>query len=108
MTYQFGRSLILCFHRNKEVDVAIMQFDTLSYTKRLTKGGERPAVAEVHAMTMKDAFNTFADNLVTKEYLDATLDKRFSKIESSLRLLFWIQGVLVAAVLLPQLGALAS
>jgi len=46
--------------------------------------------------------------LVTKEYLDATLDRRFSKIETSLRLLFWIQGVLVAAVLLPQLGALVS
>ena len=88
--------------------MSIMQFDTLWYTKRLNEAGERPAVAEVHAMTMKDAFNTFSDNLVTKEYLDATLDKRFSKIESSLRLLFWIQGVLVAAVLLPQLGALAS
>ena len=58
-----------------------MQFDTLSYTKRLTEAGERPAVAEVHAMTMANAFGMYIDNVVTTDYLDATLDKRFAEFD---------------------------
>ncbi len=57
----------------------IMQFDTLSYTKRLTEAGERPAVAEVHAMA--NAFGMYIDNVVTTDYLDATLDKRFAEFD---------------------------
>ena len=76
-------------------------------------------------MTMANAFGMYIDNLVTTDYLDATLDKRFaefdvrierrfaeqdskferrfSNIEGDLKVLRWGQAILVAAVLLPQL-----
>ena len=105
-----------------------LKFDTLGYVKQLTSAGVDPQVAEIHAMTMANAFGMYIDNLVTTDYLDATLDKRFSEfdlrmerrfaeqdskferrfsnIEGDLKVLKWGQAILVAAVLLPQLAAL--
>ena len=79
-------------------------------------------------MTMANAFGMYIDNVVTTEYLDSTLDKRFaefdlrmerrfaeqdakfeqgySHIEGDLKVLKWGQAILVAAVLSPQLAAL--
>ena len=58
-----------------------LKFDTLGYVKQLTSAGVDPKVAEIHAMTMANAFGMYIDNLVTTEYLDATLDKRFAEFD---------------------------
>ncbi|WP_438985713.1 hypothetical protein [Aequoribacter sp.] len=36
-------------------------------------------MAEIHAITVGRAMGMYVDNLVTKEYLDATLDARFAQ-----------------------------
>ncbi len=58
-----------------------LKFDTLGYVKQLTSAGVDPQVAEIHAMTMANAFGMYIDNLVTTDYLDATLDKRFAEFD---------------------------
>ena len=55
-----------------------IKFDTHTYVKELTGAGVTPEVAEIHAMTVAHAFGMFIDGVVTKDYLDATLDARFS------------------------------
>ncbi|HBZ49393.1 MAG TPA: hypothetical protein DEO43_03635 [Halieaceae bacterium] len=60
-----------------DLDVPALKFDTLSYVKQLTSAGVEPQVAEIHAMTMANAFGLYIDNVVTTDYLDSTLDKRF-------------------------------
>ena len=79
-------------------------------------------------MTMEQAMGFYVNNLVTKGYLDATLDarfaeqdlriekrfaeqdakfeQRFNKAESDMRVLKWGQALVVATVLLPQLAKL--
>jgi fructosamine-3-kinase len=61
--------------------VQALKFDTLGYVKQLTSAGVDPQVAEIHAMTMANAFGMYIDNVVTTEYLDATLDKRFAEFD---------------------------
>ena len=56
----------------------VIKFDTLTYVKELTGAGVTPEVAEIHAMTVAHAFGMFIDGVVTKDYLDATLDARFA------------------------------
>ena len=55
-----------------------IKFDTHTYVKELTGAGVTPEVAEIHAMTVAHAFGMFIDGVVTKDYLDATLDARFA------------------------------
>jgi len=59
--------------------VAALNFDTLGYVKQLTDAGVERQVAEIHAITVGRAMGMYVDNLVTKEYLDATLDVRFAE-----------------------------
>jgi len=61
--------------------VQALKFDTLGYVKKLASAGVDPQVAEIHAMTMANAFGMYIDNVVTTEYLDATLDKRFAEFD---------------------------
>ena len=63
---------------SKELDVAALNFDTLEYVKQLTDAGVERQVAEIHAITVGRAMGMYVDNLVTKGYLDATLDARFA------------------------------
>jgi hypothetical protein len=58
--------------------VQAIKFDTHTYVKELTGAGVTPEVAEIHAMTVAHAFGMFIDGVVTKDYLDATLDARFA------------------------------
>jgi Zn-dependent oligopeptidase len=58
--------------------VQAIKFDTLTYVKELTGAGVTYEVAEIHAMTVAHAFGMFIDGVVTKDYLDATLDARFA------------------------------
>ena len=64
---------------SKELDVAALNFDTLEYVKQLTDAGVERQVAEIHAITVGRAMGMYVDNLVTKGYLDATLDARFAE-----------------------------
>ena len=50
-------------------------FDGLRYARQLKDAG----VPEEQAEIMAEALGIFADNLVTKEYLDARLDARFAE-----------------------------
>jgi hypothetical protein len=59
--------------------VAALNFDTLEYVKQLTDAGVERQVAEIHAITVGRAMGMYVDNLVTKGYLDATLDARFAE-----------------------------
>ncbi|MGB1372478.1 MAG: hypothetical protein ACPG6R_05070 [Aequoribacter sp.] len=59
--------------------MAALNFDTLDYVKQLTEAGVERRVAEIHAITVGRAMGMYVDNLVTKEYLDATLDARFAQ-----------------------------
>ena len=56
-----------------------LKFDTLDYVKQLTSAGGEAQVAEIHARTMKQAFGMYIDDVITKDYLDATLDARFAE-----------------------------
>jgi len=66
---------------------------------------------------MAEAFGFYVDNLVTKDYLDATLDARFAQqdgridarfaqLEGTLRLHSALLAIIAAAVLIPQLSSL--
>ncbi|MDG0978820.1 MAG: hypothetical protein P8O79_03745 [Halieaceae bacterium] len=59
--------------------MAALNFDTLEYAKQLTAAGVERQVAEIHAITMGRAMGMYVNNLVTQEYLDATLDARFAE-----------------------------
>ncbi len=51
-----------------------LAFDSLRYARRLKEVGVPEAQAEVQAELMAEAFGFYADNIVTKDYLDARLD----------------------------------
>ena len=65
--------------KHKDLDVAALNFDTLEYVKQLTDAGVDRQVAEIHAITVGRAMGMYVNNLVTQEYLDATLDARFAE-----------------------------
>ncbi|MEQ9394283.1 hypothetical protein [Haliea sp.] len=93
-----------------------VQFDTLRDARRLKEVGV--AKEEVQAELVAEAFGFYVDNLVTKDYLDATLDARFAQqdrrsdarfaqVEGTLRLHSALLAIIAAAVLIPKLSALA-
>ena len=67
------------YHEHKDLDVAALNFDTLEYVKQLIDAGVERQVAEIHAITVGRAMGMYVNNLVTQEYLDATLDARFAQ-----------------------------
>jgi len=71
--------VLRCVRCDKDLDVPALKFDTLDYVKQLTSAGVEAQVAEIHAMTMKQAFGMYIDDVITKDYLDATLDARFAE-----------------------------
>ena len=71
--------MLRCVRCDKDLDVPALKFDTLDYVKQLTSAGVEAQVAEIHAMTMKQAFGMYIDDVITKDYLDATLDARFAE-----------------------------
>ncbi|MDO8863964.1 hypothetical protein Q6D67_19950 [Haliea sp. E1-2-M8] len=56
-----------------------LAFDSLKYARRLRDVGVPESQAEVQAELMAEAFGFYADNIVTKEYLDATLRSAFAE-----------------------------
>lgn len=90
--------------------MAEIAFDTLNYARRLKAAGVPEQQAEVQAELMGEAFGYYVGNLVTKDYLEATLDARFAKqdaqfaeIRTQLRMHNWIFAMLAAAILLPAI-----
>ena len=56
-----------------------LAFDSLRFARRLKKAGVPESQAEAQAELMAETFGFYVDNLVTKDYLDARLDARFSE-----------------------------
>ena len=110
--------------------MAAVAFDPLEYAHQLEASGVSREQAEVHAKAMTAMFLHNFDALVTKDYLDsrfnefemrveAKMDKRFAEMESEMdrrfaavdlrfermegkfTLLYWMQGIVVACVVIP-------
>ena len=56
-----------------------LAFDSLKFARRLKEAGVPEQQAEAQAEVMAETFGFYVDNLVTKDYLDARLDARFSE-----------------------------
>ncbi len=61
-----------------------LAFDSLQYARRLRAAGVPEQQAEVQAELMAEAFGFYADNIVTRDYLDIAL--RASFVEQDARL----------------------
>ncbi len=72
--------------------MSTLAFDSLKYARRLRDAGVPESQAEVQAELMAEAFGFYAENIVTREYLDVALraafadqdakfEKRFAAIE---------------------------
>ena len=108
--------------------MAITTFDTHKFVRRLEQAGVPLEQAEVQAEVLTEAFNVNLESLVTKEFLaagfaeqnsaindrfveqQANMNTRFAEqkagTETNFRVLFWIQGILVAGIVLPYLERL--
>lgn len=74
--------------------MATLAFDSLRYARRLREAGVPEPQADAQAELMAEAFGFYADNIVTRDYLDAVLSagfgeqaKRFERIETRLNTL---------------------
>nr|VFJ47265.1 MAG: hypothetical protein BECKDK2373B_GA0170837_101629 [Candidatus Kentron sp. DK]VFJ53868.1 MAG: hypothetical protein BECKDK2373C_GA0170839_10414 [Candidatus Kentron sp. DK] len=79
-------------------------FDTLKFTKRLTRSGASPELAEATAEAFKDAQHESA--VATKTDMDllrSDLGGRISSLESKIDTTRWILLILTIAVIAPQL-----
>lgn len=71
--------------------MATLAFDSLRYARRLREAGVPEPQADAQAELMAEAFGFYADNIVTRDYLDAVLragfgeqTQRFERIETRL------------------------
>ncbi len=105
--------------------MATLAFDSLRYARRLRdvavrRSGVPEPQAEVQAELMAEAFGFYADNIVTRDYLDAVLGasssenkQRFDQIERRLEKLeplriqvtlhSFMLGLIVLVQVVPQL-----
>jgi hypothetical protein len=70
-------------------------FDTLELVSRLKSAGFAQEQAEAVVRVIAEA----QDTLVTKYYLDATLEKELAPLRTDLVVTKWMLGVLLAGVL---------
>ena len=109
-----------------------MAFDTLRYARRLKEAGVPESQAEVQAELMAEAFGFYADNLLTKDHFTEVLnarfaeqdarmdarfvgqdakfearfveiDARFARQDKVLLLHSWMLGLIMLALVVPQL-----
>ena len=59
--------------------MSALAFDSLKFARRLKEAGVPEQQAEAQAEVMAATFGFYVDNLVTRDYLDARLDARFSE-----------------------------
>ncbi len=97
--------------------MAAILFDVHECARQLKEAGFTEQQAEAQARIMGQAFVHNIDQLVTRDYLDARLakveanldhlearvDGRITRLEANFRLVYWGQGLTIAAVVLPQL-----
>lgn len=99
--------------------MALIAFDTLKCAQRLIAAGVPENQAHVQAEVMAEAFVYNMDAVVTKDYLDATLEarfarqeanleKRFAQIDAKFKLVFWLLGVIVTVSVIPTLHLIVS
>ncbi len=99
--------------------MAITNFDTHKFVRRLEEAGMPLKQAEVQAEVLTEAFTVNLESLVTKDYLaarfaeqSARMDTRFAqldaKIDSNFRIFTWTQAIIMAAVILPYLERLMA
>ena len=115
--------------------MSAIAFDTLKFVRRLVAAGVPEEQAEVQAELMAEAFVYNVDSLVTRDYLDARLEARFTEqdaridarfarqdariderfagtdlrfehIQGELKLHRWILGAIAASTVLPALHSL--
>ena len=60
-------------------NMVAVAFDTLQFARRLKDVGVPDEQAETQAELMGEAFGFYVNDLVTRDYLDATLDARFAQ-----------------------------
>ncbi len=75
--------------------MATITFDTLKLVEKLKAAGFQQEQAEAVVRVIADA----QDELVTKNYLDSTLEKMLAPIRTDLAVLKWMIGVLLAGVI---------
>ena len=75
-----------------------LAFDSLKYARRLRDAGVSESQAEVQAELMAEAFGFYADNIVTKDYLDATLRAAMTELEARLDARLNQQDVKLASI----------
>ncbi len=75
-----------------------LAFDSLKYARRLRDAGVPESQAEVQAELMAEAFGFYADNIVTRDYLDATLRAAMTELEARLDARLNQQDVKLASI----------
>ncbi len=106
--------------------MSAIAFDTLKFVRRLVAAGVPEQQAEAQAELMTEAFVYNMDSLVTRDYLDARLEARFTEqdaridarfadvdlrfehIQGELKLHRWILGAIAASTVIPALHALLT
>lgn len=103
--------------------MAITTFDTHKFVRRLEEAGIPTEQAEVQVELLTEAFTLNLESSVTKDYFESRLDARFAeqdakiearfaaqdaKFDSNFRVLFWIQAIITAAVVIPYLERLMA
>lgn len=85
-------------HEKRAMLMATLAFDSLRYARRLKDAGVPEPQAEVQAELMAEAFGFYADNIVTRDYLDATLRAAMTELEARLEARLNQQDVKLAAI----------
>lgn len=75
--------------------MATITFDTLQLVDRLKAAGFPPEQAEAVIRAIGEA----QEELVTKAYLDHTLERTLAPLRTDLTVLKWMMGVLLAGVM---------
>lgn len=75
--------------------MSALAFDSLKFARRLKEAGVPEQQAEAQAEVMAETFGFYVDNLVTKDYLDARLDARFSEQDARIEARFAQQDLYI-------------
>ncbi len=81
-------------------------FDTLKYANRLKAAGFDSKQAEALADAQAEVNEKAMGELVTKEYLDAKLEKEFSPLRIDLAVIKWMLALIIIVTVLPALKTL--
>ncbi len=75
-------------------------FDTLSFAKRLEAAGEKPEVAEAHAMALKDLVLEEVATKADIQRLEVRIDSLEKEMTARLAMMQWLLGSVGVGVLL--------